>query len=214
VAEQAEGFPRLASHLVKVAHHGSVTGYTPNLYREHLGRPKKPLAVLTPFNRHRTPLPRRDGLEGILPWVSELFATNLAEALVASGLEDEVTLASLPGGGIPERWLRLLPDRPDLRAALNPVLRVVREPDGSATPGSDEPPGEVPPELLLEVEANPHLLALLHPRLRTRAGRAYGPPESACRISFYFNHRGQELREQRQVGPCAGVILSTPKPAE
>jgi hypothetical protein len=53
-----EGFAPefLAADVVKVSHHGSTTGYCPELW-SIIGRGKRSLAVLTPYLRHRLPEP-------------------------------------------------------------------------------------------------------------------------------------------------------------
>src|ERR1700757_3196684 len=44
----------LNCHLIKVSHHGSITGHCQGLYERRFARRRaKPIAVVTPFNRHQ-----------------------------------------------------------------------------------------------------------------------------------------------------------------
>src|SRR5262249_40206877 len=56
----------LPCHLLKVSHHGSTTGLPDELCRA-LQAGGRPVAVLTPFKRHQSPLPSCDGVELLTP---------------------------------------------------------------------------------------------------------------------------------------------------
>jgi hypothetical protein len=200
LADSEEPPPRWHCHLVKISHHGSPTGPPQVLYRL-LRRPrgKLPLGVLTPYNRNVSPLPSAVGLRLIHPHVANVWTTNREEARLALSLQRD------PGpkpDAIPDRWLVLLAANPDLWKAFAPEL---------CAPASDgESLDAVPADLLPELEATPELVSLLHPRLRRRWLRSLLPettaPETDCRVSFYFNDRGQELTSRRHVGANAGLI--------
>jgi hypothetical protein len=76
VAEE-ESCP-LSCHFIKISHHGSPTGPPDTLYRRLARKSgKRPLAVLTPYNRNVSPLPSIEGLGTIRPRVESLLATNI-----------------------------------------------------------------------------------------------------------------------------------------
>ena len=139
-----------------MGHHGSPTGYTDSLYPNHLAARRKPLAILTPFNRHQRPLPSRTGLAQVHPWVSELLTTNRGEALLASGSGKDAAAAT--PSTVPAAWLLLLNRDKALWKVLDPAVR----PPGN----TDDPPTTVPAELLPLLRADPEMLRLLHPVLR------------------------------------------------
>jgi hypothetical protein len=60
------GEERLAADFVKISHHGSTTGYCDGLW-EIFSKSGKPIAALTPFQRHR--LPRKEALTHIRDYV-------------------------------------------------------------------------------------------------------------------------------------------------
>jgi beta-lactamase superfamily II metal-dependent hydrolase len=188
----------LACELVKVGHHGSPTGYTDSLYPKHLAARRKPLAILTPFNRHQRPLPSRTGLAQVHPWVSELLTTNRREALLALGSGKDAAAAS--PSTVPAAWLLVLNRDKALWNALDPAVR----PPGN----TNDPPTAVPADLLPLLRADPGALKLLHPVLRRtwvrHESQSGGAAETVCRVSVYFNHQGKELR--RFIGADAGKL--------
>lgn len=62
----------LASHLVKVSHHGSKTGYVDGLW-EAFSAQSKPIAVIAPYRRFNLPEPEAIG--HIKPFVSKILLT-------------------------------------------------------------------------------------------------------------------------------------------
>lgn len=74
---------RLGAQLVKVSHHGSVTGYCSRLWEDHLSRGKSATAVITAFSRHR--LPRPEGLKHISGNSRQVFTTSLTAIKLPSG---------------------------------------------------------------------------------------------------------------------------------
>jgi hypothetical protein len=197
----------LGCHLLKVSHHGSMTGHCPALYeRRFRRRGKKPIAVLTPFNRHRKPLPSAEGLNHLLANASQVFSTNLTEAHHASG-RPRPDYVPFPGGeglvAIPLSWANDLAAEPALRGALVPSeaagAEVVSRPD------------VVPLTWRHDLIANPRLARLLRPEVRHRLIRedelTSSVTETDCRLSFYFNDRGRELTKRRYVGPLAGRLI-------
>jgi hypothetical protein len=196
----------LGCHLLKVSHHGSMTGHCPGLYERRVRRrQRKPIAVVTPFNRHRHPLPSPEGVDHLLAHTSLVLASNLAEAYHACG-RLAPDFARLPGGAgevsIPLSWARDLAGEPALRGALLPS-----ESEGAAVV---PPPAAVPLTWRRDLIANPRLARLLRPEVRRllmteEASRAV-VPERDCRVSLYFNDKGMELRARRYVGSCAGQL--------
>jgi hypothetical protein len=185
---------RLASHLVKVSHHGSPTGFTPDFCKQFVAAAQKPLAVVTPFNRHRYPLPNRAGVSEIQKWVSELIATNVSEARSACGVE-------LPTDGtIPAHWLIFFERNPEFSGVLDPAF--VRSTDPV------RPLTEVPTAIIPDLIAEPKLIALLRPELRRCSGVVDADTtelaEKACRVSFYFDDKGNEVK--RYIGSRAGTL--------
>lgn len=73
IAQCGEGM--LDVDAVKVAHHGSVNGYTDGLW-EAFSASSRPFAVIFPFERHH--LPKREGLTHIQEYTRAVFATYVA----------------------------------------------------------------------------------------------------------------------------------------
>jgi len=69
------GRPGLSCVGVKVSHHGSTNGYCPGLW-EAFAADRKPVTILTPFQRHR--LPRREALEHIGEFAAEILTPCLS----------------------------------------------------------------------------------------------------------------------------------------
>jgi beta-lactamase superfamily II metal-dependent hydrolase len=197
-----KGVCPLTCRLIKVSHHGSSNGYTETLYSQHLVGRSRPIGILTPYNRHSRPLPTANGLQGITPWVSELYATNLLEAELARD-EDLTGLgaASTAPPAIPASWLYLLRKNPGWQVVLHPSLTKTSE---------VAPPPEIPVEMVPLLGADPTLADCLHPLLRRQWKRQQESPitapEHECRASFFFNRRGQELKSRRYIGSRAGRL--------
>jgi hypothetical protein len=197
----------LNCHLIKVSHHGSMTGHCEQLYESHFARPrgKKPIAVVTPFNRHHHPLPSAEGVDHLRAHTSLLLTTNLAEAHHACG-RLPTDYIPIPGGTgevcIPLTWANDISADPALRGALMP----------SETKGTEilPPPATVPFPWSHDLIANPPLARLLHPKLRrqriTEEELRSAVPERDCRVSLHFNDKGMELPKRRYVGPRAGQL--------
>jgi hypothetical protein len=197
----------LGCHLVKVSHHGSMTGHCEGLYECRFARPghKKPLAVLTPFNRHRNPLPSAEGMDHLLARTKLVFSTNRAEAYHASERLPPDFVAFQEGEGqvtIPLAWARDLIADPALRGALVPS-----ESEGAEVLPT---PKEVPLTWRHDLIANPRLARLLRPEVRrlliTEQELRNAVTETECRVSFYFNDRGMELKARRYIGSRAGQL--------
>jgi hypothetical protein len=196
----------LGCHLLKVSHHGSMTGHCEGLYERRFARRKrKPIAVVTPFNRHRHPLPSGEGVNHLLAHTSLVLATNWAEAHHACGRFPPNHVA-LPGGAgdasIPVTWASALTADPALRGAFIP----------SELEGAEmvSPPAAVPLAWRHDLIANPRLARLLRPEVRrflmTDEVLRNTAAEMDCRVSLYFNDKGQELRTKRHVGSRAGPM--------
>lgn len=198
--------PPLTCQMVKVSHHGSATGYCTDLYERRFRRRRGgPLAVLTPFNRHSSPLPSPRGLAHLRSYAKEVVATNVAEACHASGL-------TLPGYAlfptsaeslsVPLGWASDLAAQPALLGALDPsVCQAARE---------VAPPAALPLAWHRDLHDNPRLVALLRAEFRhvlpSRRADHDGAVEEHSRVSVFFDRRGRELRKQRYVGRCAGPL--------
>jgi hypothetical protein len=204
-------------HLIKAAHHGSVTGFHSDL-AEQLpidGRP--PIAVLTPFNRHRNPLPTAVGITQLLPHVSELLVTNVEEvrrsvhrsiaSRKSADLEDSVPSSSR----IPLSWWEDIRSRPELLGTLNP--RVMETLPESTLPA---PVAYIPLRWYQDITANLSLRRLLAPKLNADSTRNDSTLEleTDCRVSLYFNDSGEELRQYRYVGSAAGSWVASPDSSE
>lgn len=86
----------LSCHLVKVSHHGSTNGYSEGLW-DCFSRERTPIAVITPYHRHR--LPRKGALEHISQF-SRVF-TPCVDAIRPSEIPRENSGVSL------KTWLAL-----------------------------------------------------------------------------------------------------------
>lgn len=62
----------LAAQAVKVSHHGSTTGYTPNLWAVFSAK-GKPFSIITPYRKHR--LPKKEAVEHIKEHTDHLMTT-------------------------------------------------------------------------------------------------------------------------------------------
>jgi hypothetical protein len=196
----------LSCHLIKVSHHGSMTGHCVDLYERRFARRSgKPIAVLTPFNRHHSPLPSPEGVAHLLAHTNLLWTTNLDEAYHACGRLPP-GFVSIPRGtedvSIPLTWARDLVADPALLGALMP-------PESQVT-GMLPPPATVPFTWSRDLAASPRLARLLRPEVRRRLitdqELKSAVPERDCRVSLYFNDNGRELPARRYVGPRAGRL--------
>jgi beta-lactamase superfamily II metal-dependent hydrolase len=179
--------------LIKVGHHGSGNGHCRPLY-EAACAPGTPLAVITPFTRHRFPLPSPEGTEALLGHDLELICTNRMAARRSSGLEWGVPA----GPAVPRSWLVAIRANPRLASLLAP-------PYG----GRPTDPGDlsVPIPWLDDCRRDPRLRALLKPGVGG-IGAAGHVPTSVDEhlVSFYFNDAGEEEGPRRYLGPATGVL--------
>jgi beta-lactamase superfamily II metal-dependent hydrolase len=76
----------LRAHAVKVSHHGSITGYTPDLW-DHFSRDTQPHAVVTPYRRFG--LPKRAALIHISAHTSALLTTCRSATLGETPIDFE-----------------------------------------------------------------------------------------------------------------------------
>jgi hypothetical protein len=199
----------LNCHLIKVSHHGSMTGHCEGLYEHRFPRRHgKPIAIVTPFNRHRHPLPSPEGVNHLLAHTTCILTTNVAEAYHACGRTppDFVSFPAGTGGvSIPLTWATAITADHALLGALMPS-----ESEGAeAVP----PPTAVPFTWRHELIANPRLARLLRPEVRhlliTEEELSNTAPETEGRVSLYFNDRGRELQARRYVGSHAGHLTRT-----
>jgi beta-lactamase superfamily II metal-dependent hydrolase len=189
-------------HLVKVAHHGSRNGYHGPAY-DRLGGSGRAVAVMTPFDRHRYPLPTAEGLECVRPRVGEVFCTNRTAGATSSLLTWHAVPAAPPATlpTVPPRWIRDCQRRPELLTLLAPA-------SAAAAP---DPALTLPPGWVADLSGDPRLVNLLHPAVRDRHVTA--DREGAFdrfRVSFFFDDQGQELVDRRYVGAGAGQLTVAP----
>ena len=202
----------LDCHVIKAPHHGSVTGWH-SAFTERLpidGRP--PIAILTPFNRHRHPLPTADGINQWLPSVSELLVTNVEavrrsvhRSIAARRPTDSEDSIASPSQ-IPLSWWEDIRSRPELLGALNPKL-TESLPEASLP----APVAQIPLRWYRDITSNLSLRGLLAPELTVDSTRNDSTLtlETDCRVSLYFNDSGEELREHRYVGSAAGSWVAS-----
>jgi hypothetical protein len=189
-------------HFVKVAHHGSENGYWQPLYDALCGA-RAALAVITPFRRHRAPLPSREGPCQICPHVTEVLCTNRTAAARSSGLSwqpVDLSVAAVRMPALPSEW------RAD--CLRNPSLQnLLARGSGASAPA----PAGLPRAWVRDIHQRPELLRLLRPEVRDEW--VTGAREKAYdefRVSVYFNDRGREETHHRYVGPGAGrLVLSS-----
>ncbi|MHC4400467.1 MAG: ComEC/Rec2 family competence protein [Planctomycetota bacterium] len=187
--------PSLACHFVKVSHHGSANGYCEGLY-DAFGADGPPIVALTPFTRHRNPLPHSDGIAHLQSHAREVFATNVRRAAESSGSEPRREPNHLGS-----EWRVLLRQHPEWIGALDPAL-VDAENDV-------RPLASVPSELVSVLRGSPELTkslrADLHEKLPFKGFDLTA--EDDYRLSFFFNAQGQELKKKRYEGAGAGRLV-------
>jgi hypothetical protein len=201
--------PELKCQLIKIAHHGSITGFNASLAARLCGDAGKPIGVLTPFNRHRSPLPTYDGVSQILQHVCELIMTNLNESRRAAtrpkefGIEIDSADATPESRGIPVRWIADIRARPELIGAFSDeVLRTAKGLSAKVIPAVTA----IPVSWFSDLATRPGLVDLLRPEVRDSTPPANSELiiEHDCRVSFYFDDEGNELRGKRYIGAAAG----------
>lgn len=193
--QKAGGSPRLDCQLVKASHHASANGFEEGFYTR-AGAGGAPIIVVTPFNRNQSPLPSWEGYGLVRAAAAEVLTTNTEEARRAL-LRTALRLKDWPtelNEAIPPHWW-------DLPGALHPALSG-QDPLAAAEPG-------LPLAWLADLDEAPWLAEVVHPALDddlpARPG-AVADVESACRLSFWFDDQGRELKERRFVGRLAGAV--------
>jgi hypothetical protein len=184
--------------LFKVAHHGSANGYFEQLYSSAAPAGDS-LAVLTPFERGRAPLPTSAGLSGIKTHARSIACTNRA----AAEKNSQMPWSAAPPwtGAMPVSWQTAIQAEPRLAKLLAP-------------PHGD--PSGVPRDLMLpprwayDCMLQPELYQLLHPALPRSRGRRKRSLSLAeydeFHVSFFFDDQGKEDRDRRYIGPGAGLV--------
>lgn len=161
--------------------------------------------MLTPFNRHHSPLPSSEGIGTLRPFVSELLATNASAArrsLLRTALQAASDGAAPLSAAIPAGWAASIRKHPAWLGALHPAL--------IDPPQEVKPQDAIPSEWLSDLRTQPWLVELLRPELLKdvplTAMAFRGPLEDHCRLSFYFDDKGNEITGSRyagsQTGPC------------
>lgn len=206
--------PSLSPHFVKVSHHGSTTGYSNGLY-QRFSKARTPVAALTPFVRGRNYLPSDDGVNHIAPLVSRLFATNIGVLKKAKrdkeeAKSDEPEEKPREPKGIPVEWLTTIKEHPNLIDWCEGISYTTPD-QKSSTPPLKTPLGGVPFEWIEKLQADPARARFLNPALRRTATGTIPDDvpdrsEDSCRVSFFFDDKGNEIAELRYVGANAGPL--------
>ncbi len=183
-------------NFIKGAHHGSENGYQNKIY--NCAADKSTVLVLTPFNRHKYPLPTCDGIKRLLPHVREIYCTNSVEASKASGLAWMCT-TTRPSLSLPPEWVA------DCRA--NPKLLSLLDNQQTAHPfqgGSIV----VPRKWMHNCQKRPDLLQLLCPPLRNSKVTAHRPNlVDEFRVSMKFDDSGNVV--DQYIGWGVGHLSGT-----
>ena len=166
-------------HYIKGAHHGSANGYNPKIYG--CAADKNTVVVITPFNRHKYPLPTGEGVGHLRPHVKEVFCTNSAEACASSGLPWKC-IAPRPTPSLPPEWAAA--------CRANPKLLSLLEDQQSKHPYTA---GAVrtPTKWLHDCQARPDLIQLLCAELRNK--KVVGPRphiNDEFRVSMTYDDKG------------------------
>jgi hypothetical protein len=206
LGEFADTGQSLECQFVKICHHGSATGYIDGLY-EKFAEHAPPIAVLTPFNRHRFPLPRQEGIKHLLPKTSELWTTSIRPALRALGIEDPLSVDEvLRLAPTIQRWKSLIDANPELWAVLD--AKAIANWHG---PEKAVAESAVPDEWLKDLIAEPRLAVLLRPELRSghlSEMPHFEPIENEHRLSFSFDGLGNEIKGMRHIGAGCGQLTA------
>lgn len=169
LADRSWALSGLDCHFLKVSHHGSTNGYTPELYAHFAHEGGRPIAAVTPYNRGRSPLPSPGGIDHIGERVSALYITRSSDAIPAE---------------VPGPWLSKIRERPELAGVLHESLI----PDG----GVAQPLVDLPREWVHDIKEHPEWSKALRPDLcQGLANELKNAPEDQCRLSFYFDENGQ-----------------------
>lgn len=149
-------------HFLKAAHHGSANGcHTPACQR--LTDPEWTTAVVTPFRHGRVRLPSVEGIGRIEPLVRELYCTNAAAAIEASGRRFElVSPGQLPP--VPPVWAADI--------ARDRRLAGLLVASAGGDPGLWSSQAVVPRRWLQAIQNRPELRWLLRPELHVTIPRA------------------------------------------
>ncbi len=171
-------------NFIKASHHGSANGFNAKIYNSAAG--KDTVLVITPFNRHKYPLPTGEGVGHVRQYVKEVYCTNSVEACKSSGLAWQCTTAR-PSPSLPPEWAV------DCRA--NPRLLSLLADQQAMHPYSA---GSVvtPRRWLQDCQKKPELLQLLCPELRNR--KVVGPRphlNDEFRVSMSYDDAGNVVRQ-------------------
>jgi hypothetical protein len=189
--------------LIKVAHHGSTNGYLKNLY-EVICAAGNPIAVITPFDRHRSPLPTQDGITSLKAHTSEIFCTNRSAAEGSSKLTWEAPPFKrlMQEKGVDPADLALF-----LRNFRPEWLRYTTYADLDQSVSPDE---ALPIDFVDLLTRAPSLLGILHPTFRNRHVVGSRPSlEDEFRVSFYFDEDGNEDVAKRYLGWGTGKLQAS-----
>lgn len=171
-------------NLIKGSHHGSINGYDARIY--NCAADKNTVLVITPFNRHKHPLPTGAGVNLARSHIKEVYCTNSTEACKSSGLAWQCA-AARPSPALPPEWVV------DCRA--NPRLLSLLEDQQATHPYTAGGPF-VPRRWLHDCQKNPELLQLLCPTLRN--GKVSGPRPGLIdefRISMGYDDGGKVVHQ-------------------
>lgn len=176
-------------HLLKAGHHGSVNGFFPPLYDAACAGGKT-IAVVTPFDRQRSPLPSRDGTALLTSRAAEILCTNWPKACLST---EAIWYPSAPGDeAVPAELVRDLTRLWKLRERLN-ALRT----------GADDDDAR---QMLLQALKRDSQF-----QLRRRESEERDRVHHDFCASFYFDDQGREDRDRRKLGRWIGQLRISPR---
>jgi hypothetical protein len=181
--------------FLKVGHHGSANGCVDAVYRRFADH-ELTTAVLTPFDRHQSPLPSLDGVRCIRRHVRELYCTNRVAAAESSRRRWRPAGEPPTPPPLPASWARACIENPDLLRLLAVEGRSRSSPMAQV---------RLPTLWAKDCLRRPDLFQLLHPEVRNRRvlpTRATVADE--FRVSVYYDDRGQEV--ERYIGWGVGRL--------
>ncbi len=194
IAEKGDN-PLPKIHYIKGAHHGSANGYHAKIYA--CACDKNTVLVITPFNRHRYPLPSADGMALIRPHVKEVYCTNSAEACRSTGLAWQCE-PTRPTPALPREWAAA--------CRANPRLLSLLEAQQQKHPYVQGPGAvKVPRRWMRDCRTRPELIQLLCQPLRS--GKVTGPRpgmNDEFRVSMSYDDKGNVV--DRYIGWGVGHL--------
>jgi beta-lactamase superfamily II metal-dependent hydrolase len=185
--------PLPRANFIKGSHHGSANGFNAKIY--DCAADGDTVLVITPFNRHRNPLPTAEGVGSLRQHVKEVYCTNSVEACESSGLPWRPT-AKRPSPSLPPEWAVDCRANPRLLSLLDDQQSTHPYIVGRVT---------IPRRWHYDCQNKPELLQLLCPALRNR--KVVGPRpylNDEFRLSISYDDDGKIV--QRYIGWGVGRL--------